>query len=60
MLTTLWKVNDQRAMELMTDFYGRLWQKREDPHDALWAAKMALRAQGAPFRDWAGWVLTGR
>ena len=27
--------------------------------DALWQAKMALRAEGHPLRDWAAWVLTG-
>ena len=27
--------------------------------DALWQAKMALKAEGHPLKDWAGWVLTG-
>jgi CHAT domain-containing protein len=59
-LTSLWKVGDEATMELMVDFYRRLWVRKQDPHAALWEAKMAARKKGAPFRDWAGWVLTGR
>jgi CHAT domain-containing protein len=59
-LTSLWKVGDEATMELMVDFYRRLWAQRKEPHQALWETKMAARAKGAAFRDWAGWVLTGR
>ena len=44
----------------MADFYGRMASKGEDPHTALRAATRAARERGARFRDWAGWVLTGR
>ena len=47
-------------MELMVDFYRRLWVRKQDPHQALWEAKTAVRHRGAPFQDWVGWVLTGR
>jgi CHAT domain-containing protein len=59
-LTSLWKVGDQATMELMLDFYRRLWVQKKDPHQALWEAKMAAREKGAAFRDWAGWVMTGK
>jgi CHAT domain-containing protein len=59
-LTSLWKVGDEATMELMVDFYRRIWVQKKEPHQALWEAKMAARAKGAAFRDWAGWVLTGR
>ena len=59
-LTSLWKVGDEQTMELMVDFYRRLWVEKKAPHAALWEAKMAARKKGAAFRDWAGWVLTGR
>jgi CHAT domain-containing protein len=59
-LTSLWKVGDEATMELMVDFYRRLWVQKKAPHVALWEAKVEARRKGAPFRDWAGWVLTGR
>jgi len=59
-LTSLWKVADDATEALMADFYELLWRRRHEPHAALWQAKMAARARGAAFRDWAGWVLTGR
>jgi hypothetical protein len=59
-LTSLWKVGDEATMELMVDFYRRLWVQKKAPHAALWEAKMAAQRKGAAFRDWAGWVLTGR
>jgi hypothetical protein len=59
-LTSLWRVGDEATTGLMTSFYRRLWLGGHDPHAALWAAKMEARNGGAPFHDWAGWVLTGR
>ncbi len=59
-LATLWRVDDEEAANLMTDFYSRVWQQGQDPHTALRAEKVAARKRGAAFRDWGGWVLTGR
>ncbi len=59
-LATLWEVDDAEAQRLMSAFYTRLWRHGEEPRVALRAAKAAARQRGAPFRDWAGWVLTGR
>jgi CHAT domain-containing protein len=59
-LATLWEVNDVHAEALMTDFYTRLWQRGEEPRQALRAAQRAAREKGVPFRDWAGWMITGR
>jgi CHAT domain-containing protein len=59
-LTSLWKVGDEATMALMVDFYRRLWLEKKEPHTALWEAKMAARGSGVAFRDWAGWVLTGK
>jgi hypothetical protein len=58
-LATLWEVNDVYAEDLMADFYTRLWKHGEDPRSALRAAKQAARERGVPFRDWAGWMITG-
>lgn len=59
-VSSLWKVSDLQTQHLMAEFYANLWDRGMDPHDALWAAKEATRRRGAPFRDWAGWILTGR
>jgi len=59
-LASLWEVNDAEAQKLMTDFYARLWEDREEPRRALRAAKRAARERGVAFRDWAGWMITGR
>ena len=50
---------DEATRELMVDFYRRLWVERKPKAQALWEAKMALRSQGHPTRDWAAWVLSG-
>jgi CHAT domain-containing protein/tetratricopeptide (TPR) repeat protein len=59
-LATLWEVGDSEAERLMADFYRLMWEGGDDPMTALNAAKRLARERGAPFRDWAGWVLTGR
>jgi CHAT domain-containing protein/tetratricopeptide (TPR) repeat protein len=58
-ITSLWKVDDAATMRLFEIFYTKLWSEIMSPADALWQAKMALRSEGHPTRDWAGWVLTG-
>jgi hypothetical protein len=46
----------RRLFELL---YTKLWKEKLGKADALWQAKMALRTEGHPPRDWAGWVLSG-
>ena len=58
-LASLWRVNDVHAEELMADFYTRLWKQHEDPAVALRGAKQAAKQRGVPFRDWAGWMISG-
>jgi CHAT domain-containing protein/tetratricopeptide (TPR) repeat protein len=57
-VTSLWKVDDDAARELMIAFYRALWVDRQPVRAALWHAKSVLRAQRLPARAWAGWVLT--
>lgn len=58
-ITSLWKVDDEATRELFTHFYTALWRDGMGKAEALWSAKTALRSEGYPIRDWAGWVLTG-
>ncbi|MEQ1892615.1 MAG: CHAT domain-containing tetratricopeptide repeat protein, partial [Planctomycetota bacterium] len=58
-ITSLWKVDDAATRRLFEHFYAKLWSQRLAKHEALWQAKMALRAEGLPPRDWAAWVLSG-
>jgi len=58
-LTTLWRVGDEDARELMVEFYRRVWAGRESKAEALWNAKRAMRERGVPAREWAAWVLYG-
>jgi CHAT domain-containing protein len=58
-ITSLWKVDDAATRRLFELFYTKLWQEKFGKADALWQAKMALRAEGHPPRDWAGWILSG-
>ncbi len=58
-ITSLWKVDDAATRRLFELFYTKLWSEKLGKADALWQAKMALRAEGHPPRDWAAWVLSG-
>ena len=58
-ITSLWKVDDAATRRFFELFYTKLWKDDLGRADALWQAKMALRAEGRPLRDWAGWVLSG-
>ncbi len=58
-ITSLWKVDDAATRRLFELFYTKLWKEKLGKSAALWQAKMALRAEGHPLRDWAGWVLSG-
>jgi len=58
-ITSLWRVDDAATRRLMELFYTKLWAEGLGKADALWQAKMALREEGFPLRDWAAWVLTG-
>jgi CHAT domain-containing protein len=58
-VTSLWKVDDAATRRLFEVFYTKLWKEQLGKADALWLAKMALRAEGHLPRDWAGWVLSG-
>jgi len=58
-ITSLWRVDDAATRRLFELFYTKLWKDHIGKADALWQAKMALRAEGHPPRDWAGWVLSG-
>jgi CHAT domain-containing protein len=58
-ITSLWKVDDAATRRLFELFYTKLWKEKLGKADALWQAKMALRAEGHPPRDWAGWILSG-
>lgn len=59
-VTSLWKVDDAAARELMLAFYEGLWSEGLDVERALWRAKSRLRERRAPVRDWAGWVLSAQ
>ncbi len=58
-ITSLWRVDDAATQRLFELFYDKLWREKLGKHEALWQAKMALRAERHPTRNWAGWVLSG-
>ena len=58
-ITSLWKVDDFWTKELMLEFYRRIWVEGQPKAQALWDAKMMIRARGAAPKDWAAWVLSG-
>ncbi|MEM7306479.1 MAG: CHAT domain-containing protein [Planctomycetota bacterium] len=58
-LTSLWRIRDEAAYELMCAFYRFLCKERLSIHESLWEAKRELRAAGRPAVEWAGWVLIG-
>ena len=59
-LATLWSVHNGHAEKLMKDFYKRLWEHGDDPCTALRIAQQIAWRDQVPFRDWAGWMITGR
>jgi len=58
-ITSLWSVDDAATRRLMEVFYTNLWIAKMPKAEALWQAKQALRDEGHPPVNWAGWVLTG-
>lgn len=56
-VSTLWKVNDFAAKELMSAFYKHL--KHHSKAEALRAAQQDIRRKFPHPRYWAGFVLTG-
>lgn len=60
-LATRWEIPDEYTMQLLREFYARLWNRKQ-PHtarEALALAKKALSAKAIPVKNWAGFVLTG-
>ena len=56
-LTSLWRVRDEPARQLIERFY-RAYRSGVDAADALWQAKTFLREERSlPTRMWAGWSL---
>ncbi len=58
-VTSLWKVGDEAARELMERFYTHLWRDGLPVGEALRRAQRDLRDAGRPPRDWAAWVVSG-
>ncbi len=65
-VSSLWRVGDEDTLELMTDFYRRLWELRQAPVEALRAARLQMlqrnraryQGQGRPS-TWGAFVLSG-
>lgn len=58
-LVSLWKVDDESTRDLMVLFYRGLLDRKLPPGRALAEAQRALRREGRPPRDWAGFILLG-
>jgi CHAT domain-containing protein/tetratricopeptide (TPR) repeat protein len=58
-LVSLWKVEDESTRDLMILFYRGLLDRKLPPGRALAEAQRALRQEGRPPRDWAGFILLG-
>lgn len=58
-IVSLWKVDDQRTRDLMVLFYQGLFDRKLPPDRALAEAQRALRREGRPPHDWAGFILLG-
>jgi CHAT domain-containing protein len=61
-LVSLWRVDDQAAVELMTGFYQGFLHQGLTASDALGRAQLAVRADPRWQRPyyWAGFVLQGQ
>ena len=62
-IVSLWKVSDESATELMTDFYKNLITEKEDKATALYDAKIKMIENGGNFAHpffWSPFVLIGR
>jgi CHAT domain-containing protein len=57
-VVSLWPVADAPTARLMSELYARLAQGQR-PAQALAEARRALMQEGAPARDWAGFVYYG-
>lgn len=57
-LLSLWRVPAAATARLMDEFYGRL-MGGSGKAEALRGAKDAMRREGRPVWEWAGWVLYG-
>jgi hypothetical protein len=57
-LATQWRIADRSTLRLVDGFYGALAQGLPADH-ALRQARLAVRAHGAPAREWAAFVLVG-
>ncbi len=65
-VSSLWRVGDEDTVELMTDFYRRLWELRQGPVEALRGARLQMlqrnraryQGQGRPS-SWGAFVLSG-
>lgn len=58
-LGTLWTINDQRAGEMVPEFYRALFSQNRSIAGALRAAQLRMIALGRPPYDWAGYVAEG-
>ncbi|GJM45320.1 MAG: hypothetical protein DHS20C21_21620 [Gemmatimonadota bacterium] len=65
-VTSLWKVDDEATLELMREFYRRLWSEGAGKLDALRGAQLAMLARNRAIRNgdglpstWGAFVLEG-